>query len=220
MHQVDDHLRCPRGRYPGQQHVGEPPRPRLAHVADDRNQQQPFAQLQDRSGDQLDQADYIILSSNRLYGSIPRLPTRYPMTVRYYKALFDGSLGFKKVADIHSYPSLFGLEIPDLNYPVFRELSVSRMLGQIDALLHGDPAVLFGSSLGGYTAALWSALRPGRTRALVLLARMINQRRVFLDGRLQSADGHQFGKIVFRHVALARFGARTRSLVNIGSRMF
>ena len=63
-----------------------------------------------------------------------------------------------------------GLEIPDLNDPAFRELSVSRMLGQIDALLHGDPAVLFGSSLGGYTAALWSALRPGRTRALVLLA--------------------------------------------------
>ena len=62
------------------------------------------------------------------------------------------------------------LEIPDLNEPAFRELTVTRMLGQIDALLHGEPAVLFGSSLGGYTAALWSALRPGRARALVLLA--------------------------------------------------
>jgi uncharacterized protein len=62
------------------------------------------------------------------------------------------------------------LEIPDLNQPAFRDLSVSRMLGQIDALLQADPAVLFGSSLGGYTAALWSALRPGRARALVLLA--------------------------------------------------
>ena len=63
-----------------------------------------------------------------------------------------------------------GLEIPDLNKPAFRDLTVSRMLGQIDALLQDEPAVLFGSSLGGYTAALWSALRPGRTRALVLLA--------------------------------------------------
>ncbi|MFL5310115.1 MAG: YqiA/YcfP family alpha/beta fold hydrolase [Myxococcales bacterium] len=62
------------------------------------------------------------------------------------------------------------LEIPDLNEPAFRELTVSRMLAQIDALLRDDPGVLFGSSLGGYTAALWSALRPGRTRALVLLA--------------------------------------------------
>ncbi len=62
------------------------------------------------------------------------------------------------------------LEIPDLNQPAFRDLTVTRMLGQIDALLQGDPVVLFGSSLGGYTAALWSSLHPGRARALVLLA--------------------------------------------------
>ena len=62
------------------------------------------------------------------------------------------------------------LEIPDLNQPAFRDLTVTRMLGQVDALLEGDPAVLFGSSLGGYTAALWSARHPGRVRALVLLA--------------------------------------------------
>src|SRR5712671_1278542 len=62
------------------------------------------------------------------------------------------------------------LEIPDLNQPAFRDLSVTRMLGQIDALLQGDAAVLFGSSLGGYTAALWSALHPGRVRSLILLA--------------------------------------------------
>jgi len=61
----------------------------------------------------LDQADYIIESSNRLYGSIPRLPMRYPMTVHYYRALFDGSLGFKRVADITSYPQLLGIQIPD-----------------------------------------------------------------------------------------------------------
>ncbi|HYV64708.1 MAG TPA: YqiA/YcfP family alpha/beta fold hydrolase [Myxococcales bacterium] len=69
------------------------------------------------------------------------------------------------------------LEIPDLNQPAFRDLTVTRMLGQIDALLDvgagrsgGEPAVLFGSSLGGYTAALWSADNPGKVRALVLLA--------------------------------------------------
>jgi uncharacterized protein len=62
------------------------------------------------------------------------------------------------------------LEIPDLNQPAFRDLSVTRMLEQIDALLGNERAVLFGSSLGGYTAALWSALRPGRAASLVLLA--------------------------------------------------
>jgi uncharacterized protein len=62
------------------------------------------------------------------------------------------------------------LAIPDLNQPAFRDLTVTRMLGQVDGLLDQDPAVLFGSSLGGYTAALWSARHPGRVRALVLLA--------------------------------------------------
>ncbi|MGE5378295.1 MAG: DUF2298 domain-containing protein [Bacteroidota bacterium] len=63
--------------------------------------------------DNLTQADYIILSSNRLYGSIPRLPMRYPMTTRYYQLLFDGKLGFERVKDFTSYPSLFGIQIPD-----------------------------------------------------------------------------------------------------------
>jgi len=61
----------------------------------------------------LDEADAVILSSNRLYGSIPRLPMRYPMTVRYYQSLFNGTLGFEKAAEFTSYPSLFGLEFPD-----------------------------------------------------------------------------------------------------------
>src|SRR5207247_2325383 len=45
----------------------------------------------------LDKTDYIIESSNRIYGSIPRLPERYPMTVEYYRMLFSGDLGFELV---------------------------------------------------------------------------------------------------------------------------
>ena len=63
----------------------------------------------------LDEVDYIVLSSNRLYGSIPRLPMRYPMTTLYYKSLFDGTLGFDLVAEITSRPQLFGIEIVDDN---------------------------------------------------------------------------------------------------------
>jgi hypothetical protein len=37
----------------------------------------------------LNEADYIVLSSNRLWGSIPRLPQRYPMTTLYYDLLFE-----------------------------------------------------------------------------------------------------------------------------------
>ncbi|HSJ86754.1 MAG TPA: DUF2298 domain-containing protein, partial [Anaerolineales bacterium] len=61
----------------------------------------------------LAQADYIILSSNRLYGSIPRLPMRYPLTIRYYQLLFSGKLGYERVKDFTSYPTLFGIQIPD-----------------------------------------------------------------------------------------------------------
>ncbi len=62
---------------------------------------------------QLKEADYIILSSNRLYGSIPKMPKRYPQTTRYYQLLFAEKLGFTKIAEITSYPTLLGLQIPD-----------------------------------------------------------------------------------------------------------
>src|SRR4051794_34230112 len=63
------------------------------------------------------------------------------------------------------------LVIPDLNEPSFFDLTVSRMLEQVDVLAQADePLVLFGSSLGGFTAATWAATRPGRTAFLVLLA--------------------------------------------------
>jgi YYY domain-containing protein len=54
----------------------------------------------------LQQADYVILASNRLYGSIPRLPRRYPMTIAYYDLLFSGQLGFDLEASFTSYPQL------------------------------------------------------------------------------------------------------------------
>jgi YYY domain-containing protein len=66
-----------------------------------------------RFADFLDQTDYISVSSNRNYGSLPRVPAAYPMMVRYYDALFKGELGFRKVATFTSYPGLFRISIPD-----------------------------------------------------------------------------------------------------------
>jgi hypothetical protein len=66
-----------------------------------------------RMVENLTQANYVILSSNRLYDSIPRLPVRYPMTSRYYQLLFSGQLGFERVQDFTSYPTFLGIQIPD-----------------------------------------------------------------------------------------------------------
>lgn len=65
------------------------------------------------------------------------------------------------------------LQVPDLNLPEFRTLTVGRMLAQVDLLVRAQGArrvVLFGSSLGGFTAARWAALHPEACAALVLLA--------------------------------------------------
>lgn len=45
----------------------------------------------------LAEADYIILPSQRAIWSASRIPLMYPMTIEYYRALFDGRLGFELV---------------------------------------------------------------------------------------------------------------------------
>ncbi|MBD3279222.1 MAG: hypothetical protein GF390_00750, partial [Candidatus Pacebacteria bacterium] len=60
----------------------------------------------------LDQADYYILTSNRGWGSIPTVPDKYPQMTRFYADLFAGKLGYQKIAEFTSYPSLQYLGIP------------------------------------------------------------------------------------------------------------
>ncbi|HLG71157.1 MAG TPA: DUF2298 domain-containing protein [Chloroflexota bacterium] len=61
----------------------------------------------------LDATDYVVLSSNRLLASIPRIPQRYPITTEYYRLLFGGQLGFRLVHEQTSYPNLFGIPLKD-----------------------------------------------------------------------------------------------------------
>jgi hypothetical protein len=62
---------------------------------------------------QLHDADYNIVLTNRAYGSLPRLRERYPLTSRYYELLFSGELGFEMVYCATSYPSFLGVTIVD-----------------------------------------------------------------------------------------------------------
>ena len=63
----------------------------------------------ERLTDQLTQADYLIFYSNRTYGSIARVPDRYPLSASYYQLLFSGGLGYQLERTFTSYPSLLGL---------------------------------------------------------------------------------------------------------------
>jgi YYY domain-containing protein len=89
---------------------GKPPAPNTIQI-------EPYgADLSDPSSNMLqviNEADYIVLTSNRLYGSIPRTPAKWPMTSNYYRLLFEEKLGFRLVKTFTSYPSLFGVTIPD-----------------------------------------------------------------------------------------------------------
>jgi len=74
---------------------------------DDENKRQMFLT-------NLEQVDYIILPSQRGLWSASRLPNAYPMTMEYYRALFDGRLGFDLVAQFQSPITLGPLQISDL----------------------------------------------------------------------------------------------------------
>ncbi len=81
----------------------------------------------------LEQGDYLTISSNRQYGTIPRVPIRYPLTSVFYRELFGcpdemdvptcgataevglyaGRLGYSLVEVFESHPSIGTLKIND-----------------------------------------------------------------------------------------------------------
>ncbi|MGH9366433.1 MAG: glycosyltransferase family 39 protein, partial [Thermoanaerobaculia bacterium] len=61
----------------------------------------------------LQNADWIAVTSNRVYANVTRIPAVFPMTRAYYRALFDGALGFERAAEFTSYPSLAFLVFDD-----------------------------------------------------------------------------------------------------------
>ncbi len=81
----------------------------------------------------LTEGDYLVITSNRQYGTITRVPIRYPLTIAYYRALLDcpdaetvltcgakaqsgetgENLGYQLVQVFESNPQLGPLEISD-----------------------------------------------------------------------------------------------------------
>ena len=74
------------------------------------------SQLQIDLQNYINEADYILIPSRRIFANHPK--EKYPILDQYYEDLYSGKLGFKKVAEFHSYPriELLGrtlLEFPD-----------------------------------------------------------------------------------------------------------
>ncbi len=61
----------------------------------------------------LKDCDYIVLASNRLWRTIPKLPERYPMSVHYYEALFSGELGYEQIYTVETPPKIAGFVFDD-----------------------------------------------------------------------------------------------------------
>ena len=85
-------------------------------------------------------ADYVTTLSNRVYGVVPRLPERFPISSQYHQLLFDGRLGYEPVWVGRRAPRLFGLNIvpdtfvwPGLTPPV----AVAEVMGDGPTLPFG-----------------------------------------------------------------------------------
>ncbi len=67
----------------------------------------------------LEDSDYLTISSNRFYDSESRIAERWPMTMRYYEALFSGELGFELVEVIQETFELGPLRVSDQHLPTY-----------------------------------------------------------------------------------------------------
>ena len=59
------------------------------------------------------QAGAITMPTDRLDKSIPRLPGRYPLAIRYYQLLFSGQLGFHLAKTFSNHPGFLGITLDD-----------------------------------------------------------------------------------------------------------
>jgi hypothetical protein len=68
----------------------------------------------DQNLDLLQNAGYVTILSNRIYGIVPRLEQRYPLSSQFHQLLFDGTLGYQPIFINTRTPNLLGLHLkPD-----------------------------------------------------------------------------------------------------------
>jgi YYY domain-containing protein len=101
---------------------------------------------------ELADADYAVLPTKRVYGSVTRAPEKFPFTSRYFYELFGGDLGYTLVKDFTSRPSFLGIEFPselaDESFSVYDhpKVLIFRNTGHLsravieDRVVNGQPS--------------------------------------------------------------------------------
>lgn len=74
----------------------------------------------------------------------------------------------------------FSVDTPDLAKGNFSKLTITGQLQVVEELLGTEPAILIGSSLGGYLAALYAGRHPSIAK-LILLAPAFRFHRLWMD---------------------------------------
>ena len=110
---------------------------------------------------QLARGDYLLFYGKLTYGSIARVPERFPMSSEYYRALFAGELGYEPVKAFTSYPELLEVGFvddtftrPGLTEPAaFREsrtaaLSFNLGYADNDVVKYDHPKVMLFENTG------------------------------------------------------------------------
>jgi YYY domain-containing protein len=83
--------------------------------------------------------DYIVMSTQRFVDSIPKIPSQYPITTRYYRLLFHNRLNFRLVKRFAVHPRLGPWVIDDYpadeNFTVFdhADVRIFRRVSRITA---------------------------------------------------------------------------------------
>ena len=114
----------------------------------------------------LEQAEYVTVMSNRIYGVVPRLPERYPLSSQVSQLLFDGTLGYEPVFVNTRLPNLLGIHLkpdsfswPGLQPPQLVEEYLNGKVGfnggRFDEsfTVYDQPLVIVFRNIEGKTAA-------------------------------------------------------------------
>ena len=117
------------------------------------------AHLRSRLIDGLNHSDYLTISSNRFYDAKLRNPLRWPLTSVYYRALFDGRLGYDLVAQFDESFELGPLRVSDQHLPTYDSPAWLNEFEVEEAFhVYDHPAVFVFAKRADYDAAAVEAL--------------------------------------------------------------